>query len=54
MTGRIVNISVDEAVLGEDGKVDVTKLKPITYDPIHHDYLEIGKKSAMPFPMVRN
>ena len=49
MTGRIVNISVDEAVLGEDGKVDVTKLKPITYDPIHHDYLEIGKKVGSAF-----
>lgn len=49
MTGRIVNISVDEAVLGEDGKVDVTKLKPITYDPIHHDYLEIGKKVGNAF-----
>lgn len=34
MTGRIVNISVDEAVLGGDGKVDVTKLKPITYNPM--------------------
>ena len=49
MTGRIVNISVDESVLGEDGKVDVTKLKPITYDPIHHDYLEIGKKVGSAF-----
>ena len=49
MTGRIVNISVDESVLGEDGKVDVTKLKPITYDPIHHDYLEIGKKVGNAF-----
>lgn len=49
MTGRIVNVSVDESVLGEDGKIDVTKLRPITFDPVHHAYLEIGQKVGNAF-----
>ena len=32
LVGEIVNISVDESVLSENGKIDVKKLKPITYD----------------------
>ena len=49
MTGRIVNVSVDESVLGEDGKIDVAKLRPITFDPVHHAYLEIGPKVGNAF-----
>ena len=30
LVGRIVNVSADESVLGENGKVDVSKLQPIT------------------------
>ena len=44
MTGEIVNICVDESILGEDGKIDLTKFQPITYDPVHHDYLTLGAK----------
>ena len=33
MVGRIVNVSADENIIGEDGKIDAGKLKPITYDP---------------------
>jgi len=29
MVGEIVNVSVDESVLGSDGKVDVAKLAPL-------------------------
>ena len=42
LVGRIVNVSADEAVLGENGKVDVSKLQPITYDPMNHPYLVLG------------
>ena len=42
LVGRIVNVSADEAVLGENGKVDVSKLQPITYDPMNHQYLVLG------------
>lgn len=44
LVGRIVNVSADESVLGDNGKVDVTKLQPISYDPMNHDYLALGEK----------
>lgn len=49
LVGRIVNVSADESVLGDNGKVDVTKLQPITYDPMGHDYLALGEKVGNAF-----
>ena len=49
LVGRIVNVSADESVLGENGKVDVTKLRPISYDPMNHDYLVLGEKVGNAF-----
>lgn len=49
MVGRIVNVSAEETVLGEDGKIELSKLKPIMYDPIHHDYLVMGEKVGKAF-----
>ena len=49
LIGKIVNVSVDEAVLGENGKVDVQKLQPITFDPVHHHYLVLGEKVGHAF-----
>lgn len=49
LVGRIVNVCADEGVLGEDGKVDVTKLRPITYDAMHHHYLVLGEKVGNAF-----
>ena len=49
MVGRIVNVSADERVLDDAGMIDVAKLKPITYDPIHHQYLPLGKKAGLAF-----
>ena len=49
LVGRIVNVCVDESVLGENGKVDVTKLAPITYDPMNHHYLVLGGKVGQAF-----
>ena len=42
LVGRIVNVSADEAVLGENGKVDPAKLQPITYDPMNRKYMTLG------------
>lgn len=44
LVGEIVNVSADEAVLGENGKVDVKKLQPITYAPMNHNYKVPGEK----------
>ena len=41
LVGRIVNVSADERIL-TDGKIDYRKLRPITYDPISHHYIELG------------
>lgn len=41
LTGRIVNISADESIL-TDGQIDLRKLRPICYDPIHLEYIELG------------
>ena len=49
LVGRIINVCADESVLGENGKVDVTKLQPITYDPMSHHYLVLGEKVGQAF-----
>lgn len=41
MVGNIINVSADEEVLTE-GKIDVSKLQPITYDPVNHKYIQLG------------
>ncbi len=41
LVGRIVNVSADERILTE-GKIDLHKLRPITYDPINLEYVELG------------
>ena len=49
LVGRIVNVCADESVLGENGKVDVAKLQPITFDPVNHHYLVLGQKVGQAF-----
>ena len=43
LRGEIVNVSVDEAAL-TDGKVDVSKVKPIAFDPFNRAYNVLGEK----------
>ncbi|MBO5360503.1 MAG: flavin reductase family protein [Clostridia bacterium] len=47
--GEIVNVSADESVLGEDGKIDLSKLGAITFDPVHHSYITLGEKVGNAF-----
>lgn len=42
LVGEIVNVSVDEKVLNESGKVDVAKAAPITFDPFNNTYVKLG------------
>lgn len=42
MKGRIVNISADETILTE-GKIDPSKLHPISFDPVNNKYLSLGE-----------
>lgn len=49
LVGKIINVCVDETYLDHSGKVDVVKLQPITYDPMHHHYLVLGEKVGQAF-----
>lgn len=42
LVAEIVNILCDEKYLAEDGKPDVEKMKLITFDPVHHSYIQLG------------
>ncbi|WP_027728869.1 flavin reductase family protein [Treponema sp. C6A8] len=43
--GEIVNVTADEAVLTE-GKIDIAKLKPISYNPVAHTYHLVNAESC--------
>ena len=47
--GEIVNVSADESVLGEDGKIDPSKVEAITFDPVHNTYIKLGEKVGNAF-----
>ncbi len=49
LVGRIVNVCAEESILGENGKVDPAKLRPITFDPMNHTYLVLGEKVGQAF-----
>lgn len=48
MVGNIINVSADDSVLTE-GKIDPAKLKPITYDPVNHTYIQLGAVAGHAF-----
>lgn len=47
--GEIKNVSIDEKILGEDGKLDLSKFTPITYDTVHYGYYALGEKVGNAF-----
>ena len=47
--GEIVNVSCEESVLDEKGKIDVKRLDPICYDSCSHAYLRLGEKVGQAF-----
>ena len=47
--GEIVNISADESILDENGKIDAKKLDPIIYDGVTHAYWNFGEKVGQAF-----
>ena len=49
LVGEIVNVSADERILNEEGKVDPVKLRPITFDPMNNAYLVLGEKVGNAF-----
>lgn len=49
LVGEIVNVSADEEILDPEGRIDLSKFKPITYDPQNHVYRVIGEAVGSAF-----
>ncbi len=47
--GEIVNVSADESILDEGGRIDAKKLDPILYDSVTHAYWNFGEKVGQAF-----
>jgi len=49
LIGEIVNVCAEERILNENGKIDPTKLNPISYDPVNRHYYVLGEKVGNAF-----
>ena len=47
--GEVVNVSVDDRILNEKGKIDLTKFEPIAYDCDTHGYYKLGERVGNAF-----
>lgn len=47
--GEVVNISADDGILDEKGKIDVEKLQPLCYASEVHGYYTLGKRVGNAF-----
>ncbi len=49
VVGQIVNTAAEEVALDGKGKVDVTKLDALVFDPFRHGYYTVGEKAGQAF-----
>ena len=49
LVAEVVNILCDEQFLAEDGNPDVERMQVITYDPVHHGYIQLGQTVGKAF-----
>ncbi len=49
LVAEVVNILCDEKFLADDGNPDVERMGIITYDPVHHGYISLGKTVGKAF-----
>ncbi len=47
--GEVVNVNVDDKILDEKGKIDLTKFSPICYDCEGHGYYKLGERVGRAF-----
>lgn len=47
--GEVVNVSVDEKIINEKGKITLEKFKPICYDCGEHGYYSLGERVGSAF-----
>ncbi len=48
VVGEVANTLADESILTE-GKVDLSKFRPLTYDPMNHHYIALGERVGKAF-----
>lgn len=51
--GEIVDIKADESIIGEDGKPDIEKLRPVIFAPENRIYYGIGEMLGKAFSIGR-
>lgn len=49
LVGEILNVSVDEKVLNENGNVDIAKVKPLVFDPFNNNYAVVERNVGKAF-----
>lgn len=49
LVAEVLNILVDEKYLAEDGTPDIEKMNLIAYEPVHHGYVQLGKRVGNAF-----
>lgn len=49
LVGEIINVSADESILDENGKIAPSKFDPIIFDPVNNAYLKVGEKVGNAF-----
>ena len=49
LIAEIVNVLCDEKYLADDGMPDIEKMHLITYNPVRHTYIELGKTVGKAF-----
>ncbi len=49
LVAEVIGVLCDERYLGDDGQPDVEKMELISFDPIHHKYILLGKSVGQAF-----
>ena len=49
LRGEIINVSADESILNEEGKIDVDRLHPLIFDVVSLSYRTLGDKVGKAF-----
>ena len=49
LIAEVIDIQCDEKYLAADGQPDVERMQIITYEPVHHGYIELGKTVGKAF-----
>ena len=53
VVGKIINVSVNEEILSDNGKIDVNRMKALIFDQFQHGYYTVGEKVGQAFSAGR-